>query len=82
VNKAVVAEIQASPDLVHQSSREIPDFIHLPNAPVIDIDLPWHSIVIHNLSAVSLRDSFNTGETYNNIWTILERKGGVASKDI
>ena len=81
-NLAVAAELKALPKLVHQCSTAIPDFVRPPGLPVIDADIPWHGIVIHDLPAETLRDAFDTTETYRDIWTLLESEGGVAPKDI
>ena len=82
MNEAIAAEIQACPELVHQCSLRIPDFVIPPNIPVIEADLPWHGVVIHDLPRASLLDAFDAAEKFNNIWTLLEREAGVASKDI
>ena len=80
-NHAIAAEVQARPQLVHECSGVIPDFARPSDHPVLDIDIPWHGVVIHNLPAASLRDAFESTDD-DNIWKLLETKGGVAQKDI
>lgn len=82
MDDVVALEIQRHPKLVNSCAKAIPDFECPSDPPALDMDVPWYGVVVHDLPARSLVDSFDAAEPFNSIWTLLENEGGVARKDV
>jgi len=76
----VAAELQRQPSVVHSAAGSIPDFKHPDTPPILDLDVPWYGVVIHDIPAGSLLDAFEDKD--EDIWDILERDAGVVLKEV
>ncbi|CAA7266314.1 unnamed protein product [Cyclocybe aegerita] len=82
VNEAIAAALQNRRQMIHAAANAIPDFNRPSYLPMLEVDVPWYGVVIHDLPAASLRDSFDTADAGEDIWALLEGEGGVVRKDI
>ncbi|KAJ3481869.1 hypothetical protein NLJ89_g12176 [Agrocybe chaxingu] len=82
VNNAVAAELQNHQQMIWDCASAIPDFVCPSYLPILEVDVPWYGVVIHDLPAESLRHSFDTADSFDDIWTLLEEEGGLVSKDV
>ncbi|PPQ84234.1 hypothetical protein CVT25_002137 [Psilocybe cyanescens] len=58
----------------------IPDFTPDTSiVPVVELDVPWYGIVVHNIPAEPLREALSTA---SGMWTELESRTGLLQKDI
>ena len=81
------AQLQEHRNDIKSCSNVIPDFEPPPScAPVLELDVPWHGIVVHDLPAVSLLAVFegdrgDDGESLR-IWEALEKEAGIPQEHI
>ena len=65
---------------IHDNAKAIPGFLPPDDAPLAELDVPWHGLVIHGLLTLSLHNAYYSGEAYNddmNIWDLLEEETGI-----
>ncbi|KAH9479160.1 hypothetical protein JR316_0007746 [Psilocybe cubensis] len=85
-NDTGTARIKARPMTILQAAQAsdcFPNFDStIGDPPTVHSDVPWHGIVVHDLPADSLRDSFDSATPKNSIWSLLENEAGVSRQDI
>lgn len=55
------------------------------DTPLVELDVPWHGLVIHGLPTLSLRNAYYSGEEYDddkNIWESLEKETSILQSEI
>jgi hypothetical protein len=70
---------------IHVNAKAIPGFSPPDNPPLVELDLPWHGLVVHGLPTLSLREAYYSGEDYDddkNIWDSLEMETGIPQTEI
>ena len=70
---------------IHDNAKAIPGFSPPDDLPLVELDVPWHGLVIHGLPTLSLHDAYYTGEAYDdnkNIWDSLEKETGILQTEI
>jgi len=60
----------------------IQDFDPPPNAPSVELDVPWHGIVIHDLPTDAIKSAFEEDNPSRNIWAALRDEAGIMGKDV
>jgi len=81
------AQLQGYGSDIKRCSNQIPDFDPPSSCtPELELDVPWHSIVVHDLPAASLiaayeGDQGNDGEALG-IWEALEKEAGIPQEQI
>ena len=75
------AQLQEHTWEIHSNSDLIPGFARPEVTPILELDVPWHGIVIHDLPADTLLKAFD-GEGSEGIRGALEEEAGVLAKDI
>ena len=81
------AQLQEHRNDIKRCSDAIPD-VEPPSSctPVLELDVPWHGIVVHDLLAVSLSAAFegdqgDDGESLG-IWEAIEKEAGIPQEHI
>ena len=79
------AQLKLHTQDIHDNAKAIPGFSPPDDPPLVELDVPWHGLVIHGLPTLSLCDAYYSGEAYNddmNIWDSLEEETGILRTDI
>ena len=65
------------------TGQNIPDF-HCPNdiIPEVELNLPWYGIVIHDIPAQPLLESYQGSELMEYLWDKVIEQTGLPVKDI
>ena len=80
-----MAQLKEHVQAIHQNVEQIPDFLHPDDTPLVELDVPWHGLVIHGLPTLSLRNAYYSGEEYDddeNIWESLEKETSILQSEI
>jgi len=83
--KAPYTAMQLKPHArdIHRSAMLIPDFSPPDGAlPHVELDVPWHGVVVHNLPAASLLTTFSGAVKGKDIQTLLEKETGIPSSEV
>jgi hypothetical protein len=54
------AQLKLHTQDIHNNAKAIPGFSPPDDAPLVELDVPWHGLVIHGLPTLSLRDAYYT----------------------
>ena len=75
--KAPYIAIQLKPHvhIIHNAATTIPDFSPPKDTlPLVKLDVPWHSMVVHNLPTTFLLDAYTGATEGKGIWDLLEEE--------
>ena len=81
------AQLREHSNNIKSCSNEIPGFDPPPScSPILELDVPWHGIVVHDLPAASLIAAYEgdrgDDEDAPGIWEALEKEAGIPQEHI
>jgi len=76
------AQLLPHANAIQSSASFIPDFDPPLDAPYVELDVPWHGIVIHDLPTDAIKIAFEEDNPTRNIWAALHDEAGIMGKDV
>jgi hypothetical protein len=65
------------------AGKEIPGFsCPMEYTPSVELDVPWHGVVIHDIPAQPLIESYQGDEDTESLWDVVKEQTGLSGNDI
>jgi len=65
------------------AGKEIPHFpCPTDHTPVVDLDIPWHGVVVHDIPAQPLMESYRGVDDTESLLDVVKEQLGLAGNDI